>query len=153
MSAFVVNTDHIDAIVTAWINVGGPCYMADRYEKATEIGRMLLAECIASVSYRYGDPNELPGPIPTPTVEGYEYQRMYFAPDRWSLLVPRILKLLDCYEYQSCEHPEWAESKAHDLIQRMRKEASRRLPGYDDAAWEVRDRHPFIADHAVARRF
>ena len=143
MSAFIVHKATIDAIVTAWINLGGHYSRPhERRPKATEIGRMLWAENYRSVAYRYpGDGDDLPGPYPSPDVEAYEYE-----PVPWESGIDlvgklaRLGQLLACYEYQSCEHEGWTESKACAFIGRLRSEALARLYPDDDARyWGIKD--------------
>jgi hypothetical protein len=150
MSAYVVDPAHIDVMLSVAIN--GPketrpgrwtapyvyeLLDGDEHtgsvtrETADLAGRALLAECIASVSYRYDDaPGELPGPIPNPEVEQYEWT------DFGKLLTPvEALCAIDGFEYQSCEHPDWWDSGAHHFCQRFRKGLIHCLPGYEAAEW------------------
>ena len=50
-----------------------------------------------------------------------------------------IIKAAHCYAYQACEHREWEGSKAAKRLQCVIDEATRKLPGYDDAAWGLHD--------------
>lgn len=144
MSAFVVDTDHIDAMVTAGLTGRGPYgpmrwyvgqagpYTLDE-STADRVGAMLLAECIKSVSARYPDdgPGELPGPVPNPEVQAYRFRQV-----QDSALTPVVaLKLIDCYEYQSCEHDGWTASEAHAFCAALRHAVIGRLPGYDAGPW------------------
>ena len=62
-----------------------------------------------------------------------------------------ILSAIACYEYQSCEHPGWATSEAHDFCHALRIKMIRMLPGYADAPWEVTEaRQAFIGEPAKA---
>jgi len=155
MSAFILSQDHIDYLVTAAVMLSTgrdstPIYWWQYPEhaqpttvgswNADEFGRMLLAENIASVRYRY--PNDeytmLPGPIPTPFAHEYTYRS--FAPFRGREVhtIAQVLKTLACYEYQSCEHPGWEASSAKAICDNIRRAYISRIPGYDDAEWEVR---------------
>ena len=84
---------------------------------------MLIDENAASVNYRY-DENEL---------FVYRYQRPRHT--TWSAV--ELLKTVDCYEYQSCEHPGWAQSQAHAFCESLRARLIGTLPGYDDASWGI----------------
>jgi len=53
------------------------------------------------------------------------------------------LSLISCYEYQSCEHPEWRTSEARAICEALRKLAIRNLPGYDEAPWHADTRDVF----------
>ena len=156
MSAYIVNKRHIDALVTAalslprpgsqmrWLDPGEPeetdyqrgepwgetavaTYRTRvRYmtaENATHVGRLLLLENMRSVSHRYDEPLELPA---------YDYTAY-----RPSLTPVQVLKALDGFEYQACEHPGWKNSEAYAFCEALRGEAIRQLPGYDEAAWEI----------------
>jgi hypothetical protein len=45
-------------------------------------------------------------------------------------------KALDCYEYQSCEHPGWSASGARAFCERLRSSLVGAMAGYGDAPWE-----------------
>jgi hypothetical protein len=119
MSAFIVSTDHIDAIVTYATTKG----ISRR--TPTELGQILLAENARSVASRY---NEAVSNEPA----AYLY-RIFIKP----LSAVAILKAVDCLEYQSCEHDGWADSVAKSILDSIRVEAIKKLPGYADAQWEV----------------
>ena len=153
MSAFIVDAGHIDYLVSAvrlyqvdrasgaarteaaarytspanrWV----PVAMIDVYMMSnTELGRELLRENLASVAHRYGadlTPDELGTP------EAYEYR-----PTKLALSPVQILKAVQCLEYQSCEHTGWSESLSCDILERLKSEATRRLPGMSEALWAV----------------
>ena len=142
MSAFILDNDHIDYLVTAALMLRGRRSISWRVldgrpeavdlDNATDVGRMLLAENLASVNYRYNesDGDEL--------VNAYRF-KAYIEPmvDN-ARRVPLVLKAIECYEYQSCEHPGWRESPARLFCQRLHSAYIRMLPGYDNAPWEVR---------------
>lgn len=100
MSAWIVSKRHIDAIVTAAINAG-----LSRGKTADQLGDMLWRENVASVSYRYREAR--------PDVF-YRFEPNALN-DPWSLV-----KQLDCYDYQSCEHPEWEDSEACAIVNDLR---------------------------------
>lgn len=102
-------------------------------DDADDVGRMLLAENIASVAHRYADDtfDELPGPVRKTRVEDYRYR----YPGRFDPVT--LLKAIDCYAYQSCEHPRWAYSKANAFCCALRRRLIARLPGYDAAPWGI----------------
>jgi len=103
-----------------------------------EIVALALArENIASVAHRYphdGD-GQRPGPADMTDLD-YGVACVQAARDRWPHYDPvQVLKAADCYEYQSCEHPGWPESRAHDVLTCVRKAAISTLPDYDAAEW------------------
>ena len=50
-----------------------------------------------------------------------------------------ILKLCANLDYQSCETPDWKTTKARALLEQIKDEAIRQLPGYEDAPWGLLD--------------
>lgn len=153
MSAFVVGKPHIDAMLTAGLrtaphsDVGLAWYhngITQRldYTNADEVGAMLIAENMKSVGARYpGDTVEtMPGPIDKSSLVDYRFDEL---PGRAWINPVTMLSALSCYEYQSCEHPEWPESEAHAFCDALRGRMIRLLPGYEDAPWEITDRNIF----------
>lgn len=137
MSAFIVDRYHIDQLVSTAINGPTEAPMAFRRNRfyffqgedthhvnddtADTIGAMLWAENHRSVNHRYDETDE---------PESYTYT----AP-RQRLAIAAALKAIDCYEYQSCEHPEWEASAARTFCAMLRKRLVSCLPGYEDAPW------------------
>lgn len=145
MSAWVVSKAHIDTLVSAALQLGGyfrgeafgVYHDGDRTDvtraNADEIGARLIAECVASVSYRYPSDNveagELPGPCDAYYLRPYTFERTR------KLSLAEIARAISCYDYQSCEHPEWEASWAHAFCRRLEQRTLASLPGYDDAPW------------------
>jgi hypothetical protein len=146
MSAFVVSRSHIDALVYTILNgpadrEGGPVtgfsdgakyqYTEDlklhsvRDEDASAVGQMLWDENRKSVAYRYGY---------MPLFPQYEY----LEPKRKPTAV-ETLKLIACYDYQTCEHPGWKGSQAWWLMKNLRNDLIDDLPGYSEAPWNWYD--------------
>jgi hypothetical protein len=144
VSAWIVARAHIDVLVLAGVQLG--VAYDPRSEQPVRLGPELLAavgadlwaENHASVDYRY-DEHSTPDPYPAPTAE---------------VLLDRVavVKAVDCYVYQSCEHPGWSTSRAADYCTRLRAAAIHGLPqepgrfsarlypvGYDDAPWGIDD--------------
>jgi hypothetical protein len=157
MSAFEVSNTHIDALVSAALSAsrhgplswyhgdiprtergemlpGDPEYLPALArtkrtvtpENAGTWGATLLAENRRSVNWRY-DEEEFEEP--------YEFRRI-----GGHLSAVAILKAIDCYDYQACEHPDWPQSEAYDFCQALRAAMIHQLPGYDAAAWEINER-------------
>jgi hypothetical protein len=153
MSAFVVSPTHIDVLLSVALhgasdravagNLGWtPPYVNELLsaqtgpltpELCSAAGTALLAKCIASVSYRYPNcaPTELPGPIPMPAAQQYEFTDFGAC-----ATIAETCKAIDCLEYQSCEHPAWAGSGAERFCARLREDLTAALPGARDAPWE-----------------
>ena len=159
MSAYTVGHDHIDAMLTLALP-SAPEYPGDGRGKTrwakfdpdtvtwqnqeyreiqpsahpddlSEIGRMLIIENRASVSYRYNDSDDLPGTIGEGAAN-YTYRRVQDP----ALLVPANgFSIIGCYEYQSCEHPGWAKSEAYRFCEGLKDALIRRLPGFSDALY------------------
>ena len=135
MSVYEVSHFHIDAMLTAgfviaernqgkfsWHDDGQHRYL--NLETAGRVGAMLAAENRRSVNHRYAD-EDLEQP--------YLFRRLFGSPDPVT-----VLKILACYEYQTCEHPEWPATEAYAFVQALRARWIACLPGYSDApGWEV----------------
>jgi hypothetical protein len=169
MSAWIVSRAHIDALVLAGVQWGT---IADPTpEKLTELGRMLWAENLTSVAYRY--PNDTgngdrPGPINFRDND----VKTYTAPTAELLLLSAagIVNAIDCYDYQSCEHPQWRDpdNPAASYTRTLRKTVLATFPpnslqtgydgiklyppGYDAAPWGVDDLAEITARTARSER-
>lgn len=140
MSAFVVNKTHINAMLHAGLAVSYrplTWYYGGTHHELNDltinaVGQMLLDECVKSVCYRYDDSEmtNLPGRIDAEWLLPFEYHFTYKRPTP-----VEALKLIDCYAYQSCEHPEWKESEAKSFCDALRSNTIGGLPGYEDAPW------------------
>lgn len=93
-------------------------------DTADQVVLMLHDENVRSVNHRY-DEEDLTAP---PT-----YRRTRLESDPvW------LLKAINGYEYQACEHPEWDGSEAQRFCEALTGLAVRRLPGYDAApTWSI----------------
>jgi hypothetical protein len=112
MSAWIVSKTHIDYMVTAII-------AAELTDKSPdELGRMLWAECLASVAYRYpGDTGngDRPGPVDFRDSD----VDVYTWTETPVLTGGALGKTLGCYRYQSCEHPGWDGSEAAQITGKL----------------------------------
>ena len=140
MSAFVVDKAHINAIINAGLSGHDPLtwyhdneHHQLNYDNANEVGQMLLDECMKSVMYRYEDSfiTDLPGRVDAEYLIPFK-----FKPSYDHMPAVQVFKLIHCYEYQSCEHPEWEDSEAHTFCQALERRLIYRLPGYEEAEWE-----------------
>ena len=150
MSAYMVSKEHIDAILC--VVVEGPAQSGktthewqviiaytDLFPKGTgdplnALGDLLVRENLSSIHSRYPDTvtdlENTPGPIAQYWLREYVYRHPARKPN-----VIEALKLIDCYEYQSCEHPEWPGSQAKKICDRLRCLLVSALPGYEKASW------------------
>lgn len=151
MSAYIVSKETIDAIVTfsttpqgqsgipiysikpipGWNGAGDHMTISDLgVDAPSRIGQLLWHENVLSVNYRYREDDDTAIYKFKHRVEGC------VAPDeKRRLTAVDIIKLCGCLEYQSCEHPGWADSWAKDFLDRVVRAAIHELPGYDDAPW------------------
>ena len=140
MSAYIVDHDHIDALLSYAIEhhvtYVTPTRSLVEITKinATEIGRILLDENERSVRHRYPDsgPDDLPGTIGEDSAS-YKF-REWASP----LAPMTILNACDGFDYQACETDDYDQSLAATIINRIRGWAVRRLPGISDApGWHM----------------
>lgn len=150
MSAYVVGKPHLDYILTYGLVRTGKhplTWLAPSEGAGTQprmsredllkrkrqltpdtmdaVGHMLLEQNIRSVNIRYGCRDQA--------------EAMYaFEPTNRPLDPVQLLKALQCYEYQACEDPRWEESEAKVFCDALRRRAIGDLPGYEQAAWEIR---------------
>jgi hypothetical protein len=131
MSAFIVGNKHISAMLQASQRIryagdgasyrwNGQSYYFNGNRQ--EIGQKLVDENYRSVNHRYGE-NERP----------HEFKMEYLP--RFSAV--QIIKACDCYNYQTCETPDWKETEAYAISQALRERAIDLLPGYDEAEWAI----------------
>lgn len=140
MSAFIVSNDHIDALVSFalahrtsyWT---GSHRVAISHENAEEIGRILMDENVASVAHLYQDRIDQDE---RDAGAAYRFREFDVLP---SPVV--ILKACDCYDYQACEHDGWDASMAKIIVNAIRRDAVRALPGYEAAPWGIDNRRAF----------
>lgn len=151
MSAYVVDHAHIDALVRLSLDGPadrGPSYPGDGWNGdgwywqgrwyhsrelgADALGQMLMDECVRSVSARYPDdaPGEQPGPRPPYWLEPFRFDPQVKHPT-----AIEGLKLLDCYNYQSCETDDWRETQAYAFCLYLKDSLIGELAGYDAAPW------------------
>ena len=101
MSAWLVSQHHIAALATALLDLGhGP----------QAVGETLLRENERSLRYRYEERAE-----PYFNEDGQLTAPFAFAGPVREGGVAWLLKQVDCYAYQACEHPAWQQSEAKRL--------------------------------------
>ena len=150
MSAFLVDVEHIDALLTAGLVYGRdrspltwyyPMPEGDQPEdlaalahqltpaSAGRVGAMLLAENVRSVNHAHGrDQWEPP----------YLFQELPGQPDPVV-----VLKAISCLQNQSCEHPGWPDSEAYAFLDALHRMTVTQLPGWrelSNSAWPIQDR-------------
>jgi len=144
MSAFVVSRAHIDALVTAAVFGVVECRLIDGFQppyfqarplnvaKVHLLGEHLWRENVISVRHRY------------PGNRSLDHDRFYTFPTengayKTPVLLPvvHVLKLIECYAYQSCEHDGWETSDAARFCRDLTQRLITCLPGYEAAPWAV----------------
>ena len=128
MSAYVVSEYHINALVTyaAFARIGYYWQGKRREVQGDQrrVASVLHAENVRSVNARYS--------IADPA-HGHEY-RIELA----NLSDIGAIKACHGLAYQSCETDDWEETEAAAILRAIEASAVRKLPGYDEAAWELR---------------
>lgn len=134
MSAWIVSREHINLLVAALMDEG-----IVQGISPDEIGSALWRENLRSVAYRYpndGD-GERPGPVDfrDGMVDTFTFRGPVDTSNK-----ALVLKQAHCYDYQSCEHPEYGESIPYVWIRRLcdklvRSGADRNGVAYDKAPW------------------
>lgn len=122
MSAWIVSSGHIDVLVHALAQYE----VVSRdlgAEGLRELGQTLWQENHTSVNYRYSENTEAP-----------KYQ---LRTTEATLDPIVVLKAIACFNYQSCEHPGWPDSRAHDLMVALHT--------------AVLDRHPELGERVNGR--
>lgn len=133
MSCYILNDDTINMILnfafdTPWtIRLDDEHYYVDRFTPAgmtilNRIGNTMKGQNYKSWNDRYREQE-----VPTLyrfMVEGFVGYQIVDA-----------IKCLDCYEYQSSDSSDWTHSTAYDLCLQLRRIFTRKIPGYDTAAW------------------
>ena len=133
MSAYVVNTKHLDALITwaaakdeplIWFTLpNGQGHPVKDNESAA--GQLLHDQNVHSVNYFYETDH---API------AYMWTRY---PERLS--VAQVLKACDCYDYQAGAIDGYKYTWAGLLIDAIRSAAIERMPGYKEAHWEIKE--------------
>ena len=111
MSAYTVDKDVIDLIVSAAL-VLSPADIAAQID-TDHCGFDLWSENYASVNFRYTE---------SETAPEYKFEQVAEIARGQQLTGGHLVQILKCienYRYQSCEHPGWPESAAYLLCQAL----------------------------------
>ena len=140
MSAFIVSTSTIEAIVTfAMHNLDSieprpgtstATWVPIRTECPDAIGQALLDENFRSVNNRYRTVE-----VPPPYRHRNRLVGNVDGASMRALQAVDIVKICHCLAYQSCEHEDWEASWAKRFLDRVIDAATREMPGYDAAPW------------------
>lgn len=128
MSAYIVSKKHIDCLVTIIEGLIGSAHWhaysttyANRHMgvpldklgwvNKDKLGQLLWAENHKSINYRYKSGTTDPD-------YRYEVPREVSSHGLCMSIAQKV-RLFDCYEYQTCEHPEWQTSPLKMLCGKM----------------------------------
>ena len=140
MSAFIVGDDLLDLLVTAGTRgVGsdarlgvfhqGEWHYWSRQGGADDLGAVLKLANYASVNHRYQES--------TPC-GSYQWDGRGITEYLGGDVIPwgQVLMALDCYEYQTCEVPQWDETLAYAVCRAIRRKVCRIIGNECEAEWE-----------------
>lgn len=155
MSAYLVDREHIDTIVTA-----ACAWEVILPSEADILGQVLWTANLLSVATRYpGDRSgDRPGPI---GLTDDEIQSYTFTPVP-GLIDPDVVACaVSCLGYQACEHSSWEDGASNKILARLAEIAAIRKRDHDQRfgrisarEWEISDRQVFeraAANRAAAR--
>ena len=130
MSAYVVGKGTIDVIVSAlreW-KIGHGAIAGLARLDPHEAGKRLWRENVKSICYRYDDHT---GMFDEAEIEAYRFRELH------NLKPGGVAKVVGCYDYQSCEHPEWEASDAYAACRAVEAKLLTLLPGYASGPWGI----------------
>jgi hypothetical protein len=140
MSAYVVSDDHINVIVSwfldyrkdnqLWYELGGNYGYMDE-AAAARVAWTLHSQNIRSVNHRYSEES---------TDEHYTFNKIGNAKQAYSLA--EVAGALDCLEYQSCETADYPSTDAYRLITSMRKALLKKVQDRDlgdNTTWSINE--------------
>lgn len=141
MSCFLVGSDHIQYLVQAAKKYEACCKIAGEFvsmrnasdDQCQRLCTMLHEANAESYAYRYADNESVQRDVRGARENPVAWEDNPFR----HVEATQTLKALRCYEYQSCERPDWRESDAFLNYVQIMHAAIAHLPGYDKAAWGV----------------
>jgi hypothetical protein len=101
----------------------------NRHEHADLVKGILRYANLASVNYRYKEFS---------TEATRPYSGADITPYLGGVVIPwgHVLGALRCFEYQSCEHPEWSESLAKAIVDKIRHKVCQAITDEAGGMWE-----------------
>lgn len=162
MSAFYVGEAHVTAMLSAahrhqhgvWVPAGiaGPDWPHGRTlgkgqnaSDMTALGLELLRENRNSLAARYPSDFET---MMDGNLNAYRFRMDLHALNR--LHPAEVAAMIDCYEYQSCEHEEWKTSDARKWCDWLRRVLWSLLPEYN-GQWQYQRPAPATPDARRAK--
>ncbi len=139
MSAWLCSSEQIAAIVTGMRKNGIVALSHAARDKAF---KTLMSENMKSLGYRYEHLGGASAFHDENTDAAHLKESLRWADFGVDLNKDSLLKQVQCYMYQACEHPDWKKSPAYALCAKIvdalaEKGASPRNPAYEQAAWGI----------------
>jgi hypothetical protein len=137
MSCFQVSNDHIGYLINLGQHLDIRCVVTDDGIVPISLHdepdrRLVFTELLhankASVSGRYGEPiREVGAEVPSIS---YEALLIYQV-----AAIVQALQWVRCYEYQSCDNPQWEDTFAYHYTQRLTSELIARIISKFPTSW------------------
>lgn len=123
MSAYVVEPEHIAAL--AQFAHDHECCKSGQFyqspiESAAHIANCLAQANLNSVAHRYREPDATNN-------DPFYGDVIGMLKRRHNLQAGDIAEMTACLEYQSCERPDWYESRAFKVLMSIKEEALRQI--------------------------
>lgn len=132
MSAFLVSDTHLNYLVS-YASLHRVSYWDKKAQRRIEVFgeeqaafNLLFGANVESINERY---QENTPPMPSK-----------FLLDAGHFDPVQVIKACNCYDYQACEVDDYEATLAAHLVDAIRSEAIRHLPGYEAAEWGVPER-------------
>lgn len=126
MSAFVCSDKHIGGLARFYAEHNGRG-AREWDEDFRWAFKTLMDENIRSVCHRYGE---------SPAEHRYTVTQATFDESPEIADPVQILGMVQCLDYQSCETPDWEQSRAWRLLRQIESIAIGKLPGIDKV-WAI----------------
>ncbi len=174
MSAYIVSTDHIDALLTVALRWGRVfkdipltwCETITEEEERAEIENGAEEWRARSIVYERKKQE-----LTKETVNRVgcmlvaenrrsvnaryredELEDIYEFDEMPGDITPAAgLSILACYEYQACEASDWEDTEAHAFCRQLQNALVGNLPGYKETPWDVNGREVFQKKKEAAK--
>ena len=135
MSAFICSDYHIGRMAAFLVAERGKYLAYDvalnaKSDRAGQVAAALARENLSSVNHQYQESGGAAAMLAEGVTEaGYVLRCRLAARAGWTdeHTPAQMMKAARCYEYQSCEHPEWNTSQARVLANLVYREAADKL--------------------------
>jgi hypothetical protein len=119
MSCDIVDENVIDYLVFNLVK-----YKVPVTENPSALGKLLTEENVKSVSARYREP-----------ARGFPYRGYNKGHAAYQHDPLQVLKTINYYRYQTCEHAEWTDSRAFQLLNLLEKTVISKMLDKSDLIW------------------